>query len=58
MNLGTVMVTSLVYWSTAGLFILLDYAQWPAFLIKYKMQSGKNAPPDTNKVIKVQLKND
>lgn len=50
---GTILVTTLVYWSTALLFMLLDFTQFPKFLVKYKIQEGKNAPPDTYKVIKV-----
>jgi hypothetical protein len=42
-----------MYWLTATFFMLLDYTQWPAFLYKYKIQVGKNAPPDTKKVIQV-----
>lgn len=33
--------------------MLLDYAQWPHFLYKYKINPGTNAPPPTAKVIKV-----
>merc|ERR1712209_209142 len=33
--------------------LLTDYTQQPAFLMKYKMQQGKNTPPNTAKVIKV-----
>ena len=33
--------------------MLMDYTQKPAFLMKYKIQEGKNAPPDTAKLIKV-----
>ena len=51
--LGTVAVTMSFYWTTALIFMLMDYTQRPAFLMKYKMQQGKNAPPDTAKVIKV-----
>ena len=51
--LGTVSVTMSFYWMTAMIFMLMDYTQRPKFLMKYKMQQGKNAPPDTAKVIKV-----
>merc|ERR1711997_596759 len=50
---GTVSVTMSFYWMTAMIFMLMDYTQRPKFLMKYKMQQGKNAPPDTAKVIKV-----
>ena len=33
--------------------MLMDYTQKPGFLMKYKIQEGKNAPPDTKKTIKV-----
>jgi hypothetical protein len=31
----------------------MDYTQQPSFLMKYKIQPGKNLPPDTKQVIKV-----
>ena len=51
--LGTVIVTTVVYWMTALTFVLMDFTQMPGFLMKYKIQPGKNAPPSTAKVIKV-----
>ena len=41
------------YWSTAAAFLFMDFTQRPAFLMKYKIQQGKNTPPNTAKVIKV-----
>jgi len=52
---GTVMVTTFCYWLTAGLYMLMDYTQKPGFLMKYKIQEGKNTPPNTAKTIKVIL---
>ena len=34
-------------------FAFLDYFQWPKFLYKYKIQTGKNAMPDQKKIIKL-----
>ena len=50
---GTNIVTLAFYWTSAMMFLLMDYTQQPAFLMKYKMQQGKNTPPNTAKVIKV-----
>ncbi len=50
---GTVIVTTLLYWSTALMYVLLDYIQWPGFVMKYKVQPGKNSPPEDKKVVKV-----
>ena len=47
------MVTFGGYWLGVAFFMLLDYAQWPHFLYKYKINPGENAPPPTSKVIKV-----
>ena len=47
------MVTLIAYVMGAGFFLALDYAQWPHFLYKYKINPGKNAPPEMSKVIKV-----
>ena len=55
--LGTIFVSMTFYWSTALAFMFMDYTQRPAFLMKYKIQQGKNTPPNTAKVIKVS-KND
>ena len=33
--------------------MLMDYTQKPGFLMKYKIQEGKNTPPNTAKTIKV-----
>jgi hypothetical protein len=50
---GTFFVTTITFWMAGVAFTLLDYTQWPKFLMKYKVQPGKNQPPDTKKVIKV-----
>ena len=50
---GTFLVTTSFYWASALIFMLIDYTQKPAFLMKYKIQPGKNIPPDTKQVIKV-----
>jgi len=50
---GTIFVSMTFYWSTALAFLFMDYTQRPAFLMKYKIQQGKNTPPNTAKVIKV-----
>ena len=47
------MVTLVAYVMGAGFFLALDYAQWPHFLYKYKINPGKNAPPPKAKIIKV-----
>lgn len=52
---GTPIITTLVYWMTAFMFVFMDFTQMPGFLMKYKIQLGKNAPPSTRKVIKVIL---
>ena len=53
---GTIGVTMAFYWTTAFMFMLMDYTQQPFFLMKYKIQPGKNTPPNTAKVIKVLFK--
>ena len=47
------MVTLVAYVLGSVFFMALDYAQWPQFLYKYKINPGKNAPPEKKKVIKV-----
>ena len=34
-------------------FAFLDYFQWPTFLYKYKIQTGKNTMPDQKKIVKL-----
>ena len=46
-------MTLVAYVIGAVFFLALDYAQWPHFLYKYKINPGKNAPPEMWKVIKV-----
>ena len=41
---GTVLVTSVHYWLSAAAYMWLDLTGTPAFLTKYKIQPGKNAP--------------
>lgn len=50
---GTFLVTLVAYVIGAVFFLALDYAQWPHFLYKYKINPGKNAPPEMSKVIKL-----
>ena len=47
------MVTLVAYILGTVFFMALDYAQWPHFLYKYKINPGKNAPPPKAKIIKV-----
>ena len=50
---GTFFVTVSFYWLTGFVFMLMDYTQKPGFLMKYKIQPGKNIPPDGKHVVKV-----
>ena len=50
---GTFVITTINYWFFGLAFLLLDYTQFPKFLMKYKVQPGKNEPPDNKKVFKV-----
>jgi len=50
---GTFLVTTFFYWLSAAIFMVMDYTQMPSFLMKYKIQPGKNTPPPTSKVLKV-----
>ena len=38
---------------TAGIYAIMDYTQCPKFMMKYKVQTGKNVPPNTKKMMKV-----
>ena len=55
--LGTFLVTTFFYWLSAAIFMVMDYTQMPSFLMKYKIQPGKNTPPPTSKVLKVSIFN-
>jgi len=50
---GTVVVTTVMFWICSAAFTFLDVYQKPAFLIKYKVQPGKNSPVDGKKLKKV-----
>ncbi len=45
-------MTTIAYWTSGLIYLLIDYTQFPKFLMKYKVQPGKNEPPDTKKVLK------
>lgn len=53
---GLTALTMLVYWGLGSVYILLDLANWPQFVRKYKVQPGTNEPVDGMKLIKVGLK--
>ena len=40
-NLGTMVVTSIVFWLSNLPFIILDVFGFPAWLLKYKVQDEK-----------------
>ena len=40
---------------TAGIYAIMDYTQCPKFMMKYKVQTGKNVPPNTKKMMKVPM---
>jgi sterol desaturase/sphingolipid hydroxylase (fatty acid hydroxylase superfamily) len=44
------------YWFVSMAYMILDFCQWPNFLVKYKVQDGKNAPPDAKKTIKMMVR--
>jgi hypothetical protein len=48
-------VTTTAFWIPGLAFLYMDYFQTPKFLMKYKVQPGKNQPPDSKKVLKVTL---
>jgi len=50
---GTVVVTTIHYWATAGLYLYIDITGHPTWLAKYKIQPEKNVPLSTDKLIKV-----
>jgi len=50
---GTFFVTSSTLTTFTALFAILDFTQRPKFLMKYKVQPGKNEPLDFNKWLKV-----
>ena len=47
------MVSTIFYWSSAGVYALMDFTQMPKFLMKYKIQDDKNVPLDRNRFLKV-----
>jgi len=50
---GSVITIAVNMTLVAGIYAFMDYTQSPKFLMKYKVQTGKNTPPDTKKMIKV-----
>lgn len=50
---GTFTVTTVMFWIMGVAFTVLDVYQKPAFLMKYKVQPGKNTPVDKKKLTKV-----
>lgn len=49
---GTFLLVNGVFWSYCALLSMVDLYQWPRFLLKYKIQEGKNAPVDSAKLAK------
>jgi len=50
---GTVITIAVTMALVASTYAFMDYTQSPKFLMKYKVQTGKNVPPDTKKMMKV-----
>jgi len=50
---GTLVTIATTMITTASIYAYMDYTQSPKFLMKYKVQTGKNTPPDTKKMMKV-----
>lgn len=50
---GTVVMIAVTMAVTAGIYAIMDYTQCPKFMMKYKVQTGKNVPPNTKKMMKV-----
>ena len=51
--IGSLIVSTTFYWSSAGLYALMDFTQMPKFLMKYKIQADKNVPVDPKRFLKV-----
>ena len=51
--IGSLIVTTIFYWTSAGLYAIMDFTQWPKFLMKYKIQPDKNVPLDPKRFLKV-----
>lgn len=50
---GTIILTTLVYWTFGSLYIFLDITNRPKFLRKYKVQPETNEPVDRQRLIYV-----
>jgi len=50
---GTLITIGSAMATVAGIYAFMDYTQMPKFMMKYKVQTGKNVPPDTKKMLKV-----
>ncbi|XP_055693628.1 fatty acid hydroxylase domain-containing protein 2-like [Lutzomyia longipalpis] len=48
-----IILTTVLYWTVGGLYLLMDITNRPAFLRKYKIQPGTNEPVDGEKLRKL-----
>lgn len=52
---GSLILSVAVYWLIGGIYTLLDVANKPAALRRYKIQPGTNEPVDSNRLVQVIL---
>ncbi|XP_045032888.1 fatty acid hydroxylase domain-containing protein 2 [Daphnia magna] len=48
---GCILCIQVPFWSVGGMFMFMDYFNWPKWTRKYKIQPGINEPIDLNKLI-------
>lgn len=51
--IGTTIITSAVYWGVGIVYTIMDVTGQPAALMKYKIQPGKNEPPEKKRLMQV-----
>ncbi|XP_057376864.1 fatty acid hydroxylase domain-containing protein 2-like [Daphnia carinata] len=48
---GCILVIQIPFWTIGGIFIFIDYFNWPKWLRKYKVQPGTNEPLDLYRLV-------
>ncbi len=54
---GCILCIQIPFWTVGGMFMFMDYFNWPKWVRKYKVQPGTNEPVDLNKLKEVRQMN-
>ena len=53
LQIGIILSIQIPFWTVGGLFMIMDYYNWPKWARQYKIQPGTNEPVSFHTLVEV-----